>query len=92
MLNNVPKAYTATSLTFGLYYTFEVEARNNYGYSAKSEPLVMLCAWKPEKPDPPVTYVVGNMVYVDWEAPILNGVPITGYRIYVIESDGTTYT
>ena len=60
MLGVVPKAYTAINLTFGLYYTFKVESRNAYGYSALSEPLVMLCAWKPEQPDAPITYVVGN--------------------------------
>jgi hypothetical protein len=44
----------------------------------------MLCAWKPEPVDAPYTYVVGNTVYIDWEEPILNGVPITGYRIYIL--------
>jgi hypothetical protein len=92
VLGVTSRQYKATDLTFGLYYNFQVEAQNQYGYSLKSETLVMLCAWKPEKPDAPVTYVVGNMVYVDWASPVLNGVPITGYRVYIRESDGVTFT
>lgn len=84
----LPKAYTATSLTFGYYYDFIVESRNSYGYSNHSESITMLCAWKPEPPDAPVTYVVGNQVYIEWEEPIRNGVPITGYRIYINQNDG----
>jgi hypothetical protein len=83
-----PRHYTATNLVFGYNYDFIVESRNAYGYSNHSESITMLCAWKPEPPDAPTTYVVGNQVFVEWDEPILNGVPITGYRIYINQNDG----
>jgi hypothetical protein len=52
----------------------------------------MLCAWKPFKPDPPTTYRVTNQMYIDWEEPFINGSPITGYRIFILEHDKVTYT
>jgi hypothetical protein len=78
------ESYTAVALTAGINYEFKVESRNSYGYSATSDPISMLCAWKPEPPAAPATYVVGNQAYINWEEPVLNGVPITGYLIYIL--------
>lgn len=78
------KSYTAVNLVAGLNYDFKVESRNSYGYSALSDPITMLCAWKPEPPSAPTTYVVGNQAFIDWSEPVLNGVPITGYEIYLL--------
>lgn len=32
------------------------------------------------------------MAVLDWDEPITNGSPVTGYKVYVLESDGLTYT
>lgn len=60
VLGVTTKYYTAINLVAGLYYDFKVESRNAYGYSALSDSITMLCAWKPEPADAPTTYVVGN--------------------------------
>jgi hypothetical protein len=44
------RAYTATGLTSGLTYEFKVESRNSYSYSAYSDSISMLCAFKPNAP------------------------------------------
>jgi hypothetical protein len=44
------RAYTATGLTSGVTYEFKVESRNSYSYSAYSDSLTMLCAFKPDAP------------------------------------------
>lgn len=82
----------ATGLTAGITYEFKVESRNSYDYSSYSDPLVMLCAWKPEVPGAPITYIVNDKVVIDWETPVLNGVPITSYKIYIREHDSTVFT
>jgi hypothetical protein len=41
-------SYTASSLTTGKTYTFKVEARNSYGYSAYSDTVSILCAAEPD--------------------------------------------
>ena len=92
VLGVTTQSYTAVSLTAGLNYEFKVESRNSYGYSLLSDSLTMLCAWKPEPPSAPLTYVVGNQAFIDWETPVLNGVPITGYKVFILEHDGVTYT
>jgi hypothetical protein len=84
--------YLATSLTFGVTYEFKVESRNSYSYSPFSETITLLCAFKP---DPPTTITTTNQldyVVIDWNEPINNGIEITGYNLYIQESDGVTYT
>lgn len=65
--------YIALSLTAGVTYDFAVQSRNNYDYSADSEILTLLCAWKPEAPNPPNTYNVNDFTYINWDEPITNG-------------------
>lgn len=54
------EAFIAYSLMFGNTYTFKVESKNSYGYSTHSEPLEMLCAFRPDAPEAPSTEVQGN--------------------------------
>ena len=82
-------AYTAISLTPGVTYDVAVQSRNSYVYSASSDILTLLCAWKPEVPAAPSTYIVNDLCYINWDEPFTNGWPITGYQIYVRDHDGT---
>jgi hypothetical protein len=81
--NVVGTTYTATGLNYGLIYTFHVEARNEFGYSAYSDSIAILCATSPEKPETPTTTVVTNYVIFNWDAPIDNGTPISSYQVYI---------
>ena len=42
--------YTANNLYAGITYQFKIESRNSYGYSAYSESISLLCAYKPDPP------------------------------------------
>lgn len=81
--------YTVSSLVAGLTYKFKVEARNSYGYSVYSESVAILCATSPEQPDTPLSEVQDSDVLIQWTAPLENGTPITGYKIYFRQSDDT---
>lgn len=48
-----------------------------------------MCATHPEKPDVPSTTVVTDYVIFNWDAPVDNGTPITGYEVYIRQSDLT---
>jgi hypothetical protein len=43
-------SYTALDLTAGIIYQFKIESRNSYGYSAYSDSITLLCAFKPDAP------------------------------------------
>ncbi len=72
-------AFTKTGLTKGNTYTFRVEARNAYGYSAFSQTVSILAAEKPETPGSPLTTFVGSTVTVSWTPTDSKGSPITKY-------------
>jgi hypothetical protein len=79
-------------LTAGTTYEFKIESQNSYGYSTYSDVITMLCAFIA---DPPVIVLTVNgydSVLILWSEPITNGSPITAYRIYIRESDLTTFT
>jgi len=48
--NLVNPSYTVIELTSGITYQFKVESRNSYGYSAYSDSIALLCAYKPDAP------------------------------------------
>lgn len=79
--------YTATGLTAGLIYKFKVEANNEFGYSAFSSEVSILCATVPSKIATPTTTVVNSDVIFDWDAPSANGLPITEYKVLIRKSD-----
>lgn len=81
-------SYTATNLAPGTTYEFNVEARNSYGYSTTSTGLELLCAFVPFAPLTVTTSNVGDQVEITWLEPVTNGSPITGYRVYVVDSVG----
>ena len=42
-----------------------------------------MCAAEPEAPATPTTTVVADNVIFDWDEPVANGTPITGYKVYI---------
>jgi len=70
-------------LTAGVTYEFKVESRNSYSYSAYSDVLTLLCAFKPDPPLIVTTTNTNDQVAVAWAAPIPNGSPITEYKVYI---------
>jgi hypothetical protein len=57
------------------------------GYSLYSEVVTILCASAPAKPATPTTTVTESEVVFNWEAPDDNGMPITGYQVYIRQYD-----
>jgi hypothetical protein len=74
-------------LDYGTVYSFKIEARNLNGYSLYSETVEILCAAVPAKPDAPTTSIVNDEVILDWDEPADNGMPLTGYFVYIRQSD-----
>jgi hypothetical protein len=84
--------FIATNLVAGTVYGFKVEARNTFGYSALSSEVLIEAAEEPSKPDTPTTTFEGVTVRINWVAPFDGGSAILGYRIYIEESDGFSYS
>lgn len=79
----VSSSFIATDLTSGITYQFKVESRNSYGYSAFSDSIILLSAFKPDAPTLVTTANIGDQVKIEWSAPVENGSPITAYKIYI---------
>jgi hypothetical protein len=47
-----------------------------------------LAAQIPDKPSPPVTTFLGDLVKVKWVKPDEKGSVILGYKVFFMESDG----
>jgi hypothetical protein len=71
-----------------------VEARNVYGYSFESAVLSVTAAQTPDQPAAPTTAwdQPNDAVVVTWVEPHAGGTPITGYKVYLRQSDGATFT
>jgi hypothetical protein len=80
-------------LNAGTTYSFKVQARNEFGLSASSDPVSILAAQEPAQPEVPSTTFAldGTTVTIDWSAPSDMGSPILGYRVYIRKVDGLTY-
>jgi hypothetical protein len=80
-------------LTAGTTYEFKVESKNEYGYSAYSSTLSLLCATIPAVPASVVTtYSHGSTVNVAWSLSTTNGSPITAFKVFIKQNGSTTYT
>ena len=84
--------FLAEELTAGFVYEFSVESRNTYGYSLPSDNLILLSAYKPAAPIDVQTIIEGDSFKVQWNLDTDNGSPITSYRVFIRQSDETTYT
>ncbi len=51
--------------------------------------MAILCATSPEKPTTPSTTVVADYVILNWNAPVENGSPIIGYKVFIRKADLT---
>jgi hypothetical protein len=81
-----------TGLTLGSTYNFKVQSRNTFGYSDFSTVLTVLAAQVPSQPAAPSTTFLTNTVQISWSPPATGGSAITGYYIYIRESDGVSYS
>jgi len=88
----VAQSFVVTGLTSGKTYKFKVEARNSHGYSAYSDEVTLLAAFKPEAPTTVTTAISGPHVIIQWSEPINNGSPITGYKIFIVEHNSAIFT
>jgi hypothetical protein len=75
----------------GSTYTFQVQARNAFGYGTMSNAGSILAATVPSTPAAPTTSFAPDAITVSWVAPATNGAAITSYIITIRESNGATY-
>ena len=80
--------FLVEDLIFGLTYEFKVEARNVHGYSAQSDTLALLCAYKPDPPLTLATVNTENLVSVSWSEPVANGSPVYAYKVLIMDKSG----
>ena len=85
-------SYTAVGLNAGTTYEFKVESRNSYGYSTYSGDLSLLCAFIAEPSTQITSTNLNNQVIFDWTEPVSNGSPITEYKLFIRQSDQSTFT
>ena len=78
-------------LVAGTFYKFQIQARNEVGFSELSEAVNYYAAQVPDEPVAPTTTVSGNNVFVDWDKPNEQGATIQGYRVLILSSDVVTY-
>lgn len=94
----IAKTYMTTmAVTGGTPYTLRVESRNSVGFSAPSDPIVILAATRPGQPAAPTTSVYLNDVTIKWVSPSANafadyGAEIVGYKVSILANDGTYKT
>lgn len=79
--------YVFINLYTGSTYTFQIEAKNSYGYSPISGVVMIYCAFVPTQVDSVVTSVVGPNVVITWSEPVDNGSIITSYTITIRQKD-----
>ena len=84
--------YLCTGLILGETYQFKIEARNEYGYSEASKPIILLCSSVPAVPISVLTANDGQNLKITWQQSATNGSPITEYRVYIKESGSTAFT
>jgi hypothetical protein len=76
----------------GTTYSFRIEARNTYGYSAYSSEVSVLAAAVPSTPSAPSTAMSGTNVIISWTLPLENGSSVSSYTVTIRQSDGSTYS
>lgn len=74
-------SYTATGLTRGNTYTFQIAAVNAIGTSSTVSFLATVAPDVPDAPSAPTTAASGQQVTVDWVAPDDNGAQIQTYVV-----------
>jgi hypothetical protein len=83
-------SYTASSLTADVVYTFKVTARNLVGLGTDSSEVAIRAAAVPSTPNTPTTSISGSNVVISWgNAPSNGGSALTGYKIYIKQSNNS---
>jgi hypothetical protein len=67
----------------GTRYTFQVQARNAFGFGAMSSAKTVLAAARPSLPVIPTTSFAPDSVTVSWTMPTINGAAISDYIITI---------
>lgn len=83
--------YTYSPTVQGSQYTFRMKARNIFSSSSYTDPVIVTAGLVPNAPVLPSAQVSVDKVIIGWQVSATNGVPITGYKIMIITSDGTSY-
>jgi hypothetical protein len=83
--------YTYSPTVEGDTYTFRMKSRNMFGTSVYSDPLIATSGMQPTAPVLPTATVLVDNVIITWQTSSTHGVPITGFKIMIITSDGSTY-
>lgn len=91
--NTLQNYYTATGLTTGVKVNVQISASNINGEGQLSDVRTYYVATVPGTPVAPTETKIfladysseSGALQVSWLAPVTNGAPITGYRLYFAE-------
>lgn len=78
-----------TNISASTPYAFKIKATNSLGSSAEALFPSLVSLGKPGAPNTPTAIFADGLILVSWAVPEDGGSPITGYKVFVINSDGT---
>ena len=84
LANTTGLTYSATGLSGGQTYAFEIRAYNKYGYGPFTAAASVQTSQAPSQPAQPVIEVVGSYVNISWTPPFSNYMPIAGYGYQIL--------
>ena len=72
----------------GGFYSFQVRAKNKWGFGEFSDSVLFDASFKPEALETtPTTSNSGAMVKIEWDLPFNNGAQITAFQVLIQEKD-----
>ena len=86
------RTYTATGLSRGTSYTFQIAAVNGIGSSATGAFPAQVAPDSPDAPAAPTLSLVAGGVRVDWVAPASGGAQIQSYAVTLYRGDSMVET
>ena len=86
------RTYTATGLTRGTSYTFQIAAVNGIGSSATGAFPAQVAPDSPDAPAAPTIALAAGGVRVDWVAPASGGAQIQSYAVTLYRGDSIVET
>ena len=86
------RTYTATGLSRGTSYTFQIAAVNGIGSSATGAFPAQVAPDSPDAPAAPTISLVAGGVRVDWVAPASGGAQIQSYAVALYRGDSIVET
>lgn len=88
----IGQSFVVFGLETGTVYTFLVQARTAFAFSAYSSQVQILAAEVPSKPEAPTFQLTQQAVIFNWQAPNEMGSSILGYRLLVRHQDGVNFS